>query len=67
VRATAAKELCRTLGNGWLFDRPADAWLVNCRENLPTWEGIVAKRTGAPYRPTVKPWQENGEWAKLKW
>ena len=67
VRAAAAKDLCRKLGNGWLFDRPADAWLRLCRENLPTWEGIVAKKTGTPYTPTKKMFHDSDGWLKLKW
>lgn len=66
-RADAAKELCRTLGNCWLFDRPADDWLIRCRENLPTWEGIVAKRIGSQWTPIKKAWHESPDWLKAKW
>ncbi len=65
IRASVARELCRRLGNAFLFDRPAVAWLDNCRDNLPAWEGIVAKR--GRYYPTGKPWQESADWLKLKW
>ena len=67
VRATAAKDLCRTLGQAYLFYRPADAWLVLCRENLPAWEGIVAKRTGKPYTPITRPSHKSRQWLKVKW
>lgn len=65
VRVEAAKELCRTLGNPWLFDRPTDAWLRLCRENLPAWEGIVAKC--GRYATLRKPWWESETWLKMKW
>lgn len=67
IRATAAKDFCRTLGHAYLFDRPADAWLRLCRENLPAFEGIVAKRIGSPYKPIKKPFHKSAHWVKLKW
>lgn len=67
IRAARARELCQTTGNKFLFDRPADAWLKLCGENLPTWEGIVAKKLGEIYRPVRKAHFTSATTIKAKW
>ena len=67
VRVSAAKTICLMLGVEWLFDTPGPEFYAAGRDNLPMFEGIVAKRVGGKYRPTKKHWHESQDWLKLKW
>ncbi len=66
-RIAAAKRFCRQLGNAYIFDTPSDAWLLRCRDNLPQWEGIVAKAKGSEYEWLNKPSHTSWQWFKCKW
>jgi ATP-dependent DNA ligase len=66
-RVASAKRICLSLGNAYIFDAPTDAWLLRCADNLPQWEGIVAKQRGTKYEWLTKPHHTSWQWLKCKW
>lgn len=67
ARVEAARRYCLELGNAFIFDTPTDAFLRNGADNLPQWEGVVAKKRGSIYRWNRKAHFESIDWLKLKW
>jgi len=67
VRAGEAKRIALTLGHEWLFDEPLPQFYATGKDNLPMWEGVVAKVKGQPYQPVKKAhWVSTG-WMRFKW
>lgn len=66
-RVAEAKRLCAVHRRPFIFDAPTDAWLLNASDNLPQWEGIVAKERGTAYEWLGKPARESWQWLKAKW
>jgi ATP-dependent DNA ligase len=67
ARIAEARRLCLLTGNAFIFDAPTDAWLLRCQDNLPQWEGIVAKQRGTRYEWLHKPNHTSWQWLKCKW
>jgi ATP-dependent DNA ligase len=66
-RTDSAKRLCLSTGNPWLWEEPTAAFLLRGLDNLPQWEGIVAKERGSIYEPITRPQNESWQWLKCKW
>lgn len=71
-RIAGAKLACQIVHVPFLFNEPADDWLmeqVNAAENPRTrqWEGVVCKLRTTNYLPMKKPDHESPYWTKCKW
>lgn len=67
ARVAEAKRLCLLTGNAFIFDHPTDAWLLRGADNLPQWEGIVAKQRGTSYEWLNQANHTSWQWVKCKW
>ena len=66
-RELAARQCVKFLGHVWWFFKPTLKWLLGLRNNNPTWEGVVLKKSTSTYQPLGTEGQESQEWKKCKW
>jgi len=65
-QANAMNATVEWLGREWMYT-PTEEWLMKADDNLPDWEGVVAKEKGCRYRIMGSASQECSEWFRVKW
>lgn len=66
-REIAACMLMRLINQPWIFDTPSKEWLLKRRANLPKFEGVIMKRSNAPYAFQTCPNKPSPDWLKRNW